>query len=103
VEGRLVGEALVEGVETNRSSSLTKAYSMLNPLRELPDLKISRQLGIIDFRQGKCGFSAISIYTEFTKQHFLILSCTPFRPQNSLDLSGPYKVLKASHRDSGPC
>ena len=36
---------------------------------------------------------------------FLILSCTPFRPQNSLNSSGHglYKVSKAFHRDAGSC
>jgi hypothetical protein len=36
---------------------------------------------------------------------FLILSCTPFCHQNSLNLSwhGLYKVFKAFHRDAGPC
>jgi hypothetical protein len=36
---------------------------------------------------------------------FLILSCTPFIPQNSLNLSGHglYKVSKAFHRHAGPC
>ena len=34
----------------------------------------------------------------------IILSCTPFCPQNSLNLSGHglYKVSKAFHRDAGP-
>ena len=36
---------------------------------------------------------------------FLILSCTPFCPQNSLNSSGHglYKVSKVFHRDAGPC
>jgi hypothetical protein len=35
---------------------------------------------------------------------FLILSCTPFCPQNSLNTLGHwlYNVLKAFHRDAGP-
>ena len=36
---------------------------------------------------------------------FLILSCNPFCPENSLNLLGHglYKVLKPFHRDAGPC
>jgi hypothetical protein len=35
---------------------------------------------------------------------FLILSCTAFCPQNSLNFSGmDYKVSKVFHRDAGPC
>ena len=36
---------------------------------------------------------------------FLLLSCTPFWTQNSLNLLGHglYKVSKAFHRDAGPC
>ena len=36
---------------------------------------------------------------------FLILSCTPFCPQNSLNSSGHglYRVSKMFHRDAGPC
>ena len=36
---------------------------------------------------------------------FLIMSCTPFGPQNSLNWSGHglFKVSKAFHRDSRPC
>jgi hypothetical protein len=36
---------------------------------------------------------------------FLILSCTPVGPQNSLNLSGAWTLqsLKVIHRDAGPC
>jgi hypothetical protein len=39
------------------------------------------------------------------KETFLILSCTPFCPQNNLSLLGHglYKLLKAFHRDTSPC
>jgi hypothetical protein len=41
---------------------------------------------------------------ENIRNTFLILSCTHFRPQNSLASSGHglYKVSKAFHRDAGP-
>ena len=50
----------------------------------------------------------VNMYTEWTKHiedTFLILSCIPFCLQNSLNSSdhGLYKVLKAFHRDAGPC
>ena len=39
------------------------------------------------------------------KNTFLILSCTPFCPQNSINSLGHglYIVLKSFHRDAGPC
>jgi hypothetical protein len=42
---------------------------------------------------------------QTSKNTFIILSCIPFCPQNSLNSSGHgvYKVSKAFHRDARPC
>jgi hypothetical protein len=45
-----------------------------------------------------------SLSVQNIRNTFLILSCTPFCPQNSLNSSHRlYKVSKAFHRDAGPC
>ena len=45
------------------------------------------------------------MWHKLNKTTFLILSCAPFCPQNSLNSSGhgPYKVSKVFHKDAGSC
>ena len=56
-----------------------------------------------------CILSSMGLQYTLSAQNirniFLIITCIPFCPQNSLSLSGHglYKVLKVLHRDVGPC